>query len=75
MLVQTLQDTFVVEAPLVRIINAAFNKALALPVVRSTLARQGIEPVMETPEQFAARLQADAKSYQKIIEQIGLTPQ
>jgi tripartite-type tricarboxylate transporter receptor subunit TctC len=30
---------------------------------------------METPEQFAARLQADAKSYQKIIEQIGLTPQ
>ena len=60
---------------LVSLINAAFNKALALPVVRSTLARQGIEPVMETPEQFAARLQADAKSYQKIIEQIGLTPQ
>jgi tripartite-type tricarboxylate transporter receptor subunit TctC len=60
---------------LVSLINAAFNKALALPVVRSTLARQGIEPVMETPEQFAARLQADARGYQKIIEQIGLTPQ
>jgi len=43
--------------------------------VRSTLARQGIEPVIETPEQFAARLQADARSYQGIIEQIGLTPQ
>jgi tripartite-type tricarboxylate transporter receptor subunit TctC len=60
---------------LVSLLNAAFNKALALPVVRSTLARQGIEPVMETPEQFAARLQADARGYQKIIEQIGLTPQ
>jgi tripartite-type tricarboxylate transporter receptor subunit TctC len=60
---------------LVALINAAFNKALALPVVRSTLARQGIEPVIETPEQFAARLQADARSYQGIIEQIGLTPQ
>ena len=60
---------------LVSLINAAFNKALALPAVRSTLARQGIEPVMETPEQFAARLQADARGYQKIIEQIGLTPQ
>jgi tripartite-type tricarboxylate transporter receptor subunit TctC len=62
-------------ARLVSLINAAFNKALALPVVRSTLARQGIEPVMETPEQFAARLQVDAKSYEKIIGQIGLTPQ
>jgi tripartite-type tricarboxylate transporter receptor subunit TctC len=62
-------------AQLVARINSAFNTALALPAVRSALTRQGIEPVTETAEQFAARLQEDAKSYAKIVEQVGLTPQ
>src|SRR4030095_2077116 len=48
------------------VLNRSFNKALALPAVASTLTRQGIEPVRETPEQFAERLRVDGKSYEKL---------
>jgi tripartite-type tricarboxylate transporter receptor subunit TctC len=59
---------------LVSRINESFNKAAALPDVRAALAKQGIEPVRQTPGQFAARLNDDGKTYQRLIEQVGLSP-
>jgi tripartite-type tricarboxylate transporter receptor subunit TctC len=59
---------------LVAQLNQSFNKALALASVQSTLTRQGIEPVRETPEQFATRLRYDGQSYKKLVDEIGLTP-
>src|SRR5262249_39292242 len=43
-------------AELVSRINHAFNKAAAQSDVQTALAKQGIEPVRKTPEQFARQL-------------------
>jgi tripartite-type tricarboxylate transporter receptor subunit TctC len=59
---------------LVSLLNRSFNKALAHPEIESALLRQGIEPVRQTPEQFAARLQEDAQTYQKLLDDFGLAP-
>lgn len=59
---------------LVSLINRSFNKALAHPDIESALLRQGIEPVRQTPEQFAARLQNDAQTYKTLLEDFGLAP-
>lgn len=53
-------------------LNQAFNKATASPEVQSVLTKQGIEPIQATPEQFAKRLAEDGKSYERVIEQVGL---
>jgi tripartite-type tricarboxylate transporter receptor subunit TctC len=60
---------------LAALLNRSFNKALAQPEVESALLRQGIEPVRETPEQFAARLQDDAQTYKRLLDDVGLAPQ
>jgi tripartite-type tricarboxylate transporter receptor subunit TctC len=60
---------------LVALLNRAFNKALAQPEVESALLRQGIEPVRETPEQFAARLKDDAQTYKRMLDDFGIVPQ
>jgi tripartite-type tricarboxylate transporter receptor subunit TctC len=60
---------------LVALLNRSFNKALAQPEVESALLRQGIEPVRETPEQFAARLKDDAQTYKRMLDDFGLAPQ
>ena len=62
-------------AQLVALINRSFNKALAQPEVESALLRQGIEPVRDTPEQFAARLKDDAQTYKRLVDDFGLAPQ
>ena len=60
---------------LVSLINAAYNKALGHPETAAILKKQGIEPVRETPQQFAERLQADGKTYKRVLEEIGLHAQ
>src|SRR5262245_33757777 len=62
-------------AQLVALLNRSFNKALSQPEVESALLRQGIEPVRETPEQFATRLQDDARTYKRMLDDFGLAPQ
>jgi len=75
-----LSNWFAVFAPrgtspdIVNKLNAAFNKALAIPEVAASMRRQGIDPVRESPAQFAARLQEDAKTYKQIVDELGLTP-
>jgi tripartite-type tricarboxylate transporter receptor subunit TctC len=59
---------------LVSLINRSFNKALAHPEIESALLRQGIEPVRQTPQQFAARLQEDGQTYKKLLADFGLAP-
>jgi tripartite-type tricarboxylate transporter receptor subunit TctC len=61
-------------AELVSRINQAFNKAAAHPDVQTALSKQGIEPVRKTPEQFARQLTEDGKAYERLIEQVGLSP-
>ena len=54
-------------------LNVAINKAMALPEVSATVIKGGLSPVLDTPAQFAARLQDDAKTYRKIVQETGVS--
>ena len=48
-------------------------RALALSEVRERLVAQGIDPVGDTPEQFAAYIQSEIVKWAKIIKATGVT--
>ncbi|NBS08262.1 MAG: tripartite tricarboxylate transporter substrate binding protein [Betaproteobacteria bacterium] len=52
-------------------INAAFQKAIADPVVQERLARVGLEVVTATPEEFAAILRTDWENAAAIVKASG----
>ena len=41
---------------------------LALPDIRETLATQGLDPLISTPEQFAAMMRADGARFARVIK-------
>lgn len=47
-------------------VNAAVNKALALPDVKSRLATMGCDPAPGTPASFAARINGDVTRWKKL---------
>jgi tripartite-type tricarboxylate transporter receptor subunit TctC len=54
-------------------LNAEIVKALALPDVRERLISQGIDPVGNTPEQFATYLGSEIVKWAKVIKATGVT--
>jgi tripartite-type tricarboxylate transporter receptor subunit TctC len=46
---------------------------LALPEVKDRLVAQGIDPIGNTPEQFAAYMRAEIVKWAKIIKATGVT--
>ena len=62
-------------AEIVQRLHAETAKALALPDVRERLAQAALQPVGNTPEQFAAVIRADIERWGKLAQELGIQPQ
>jgi len=47
-------------------------QALARPDVRERLAGIGLEPVSNTPQEFAAQVKADIAKWRKVIQEVNI---
>jgi tripartite-type tricarboxylate transporter receptor subunit TctC len=56
-------------------LHAATLKALAIPSVKDTFARQGVEPVGSSPEEFAKMLRVEWVKWEKVIKAAGIKGQ
>jgi tripartite-type tricarboxylate transporter receptor subunit TctC len=54
-------------------LNNEIVKVLALPEVKDRLVTQGIDPIGNTPEQFAAYIRSEIVKWAKIIKSTGVT--
>ena len=62
-------------AEVVKILNAAGNKALQDPEVRTKMLEQGNEIAGGTPEQFAALIKAEAPRWAKVVKDAKIDPE
>ena len=62
-------------AEIVKILNAAGNKALQDPELRNTMLSQGNEIAGGTPEQFAALIKAEAPRWGKVVKDAKIEPE
>jgi tripartite-type tricarboxylate transporter receptor subunit TctC len=53
-------------------LHAATLKALAVPSVKDTFARQGVEAVGSSPEEFAKMLRTEWVKWEKVIKAAGI---
>ena len=60
---------------IVKILNAAGNKALQDPEVRQKMLEQGNEIAGGTPEQFAALIKAEAPRWGKVVKDAKIEPE
>lgn len=61
--------------PIVSRLHAATVKALASPTVKDTLARQGVESVGSTPDEFSRLIRDEWVKWEKVIKAAGLKGQ
>jgi tripartite-type tricarboxylate transporter receptor subunit TctC len=62
-------------ADIVRVLNAAGNKALQDPELRATMLAQGNEIAGGTPEQFAALIKAEMPRWGKVVKDAKIEPE
>ena len=56
---------------IVKTLNAEVNKAIDLPAVKDTWAKQGAVPMHMTPEQFDAYLRKDIEKWAQVVKASG----
>jgi tripartite-type tricarboxylate transporter receptor subunit TctC len=59
----------------VRRVNATVAKILGTSEIRQLWASQGMEAVVNTPEQFAQRIRADYEKYGRLVKSVGIAPE
>jgi tripartite-type tricarboxylate transporter receptor subunit TctC len=57
---------------LTRRLNAEINRIMVQPDVKEKMEAIGVEPVNETPEQFAAVLRADAEKWGRLVKELNI---
>ncbi|HEX4411331.1 MAG TPA: tripartite tricarboxylate transporter substrate binding protein [Xanthobacteraceae bacterium] len=60
---------------IIDLLNAEIGKILAMPDVRETLAKQGIDVARGTPDQFATYMQAEFPKWKELVLDSGATIQ
>jgi len=60
--------------PIIDRLNSELHKALASPDLKERLAASGVEPLTNTPEQFAAFLKSETLRYAAVVKTAGITP-
>jgi tripartite-type tricarboxylate transporter receptor subunit TctC len=61
--------------PIVNRLHAATVQTLASPAVKDAFARQGVETVGSTPEEFARLIREEWTKWEKVIKSVGLKGQ
>ena len=56
-------------------LNSEIHKALALEVIKQRLAANGVEPLVNSPEQFAAFIKSEIVRYAKVVKDAGIKVQ
>jgi tripartite-type tricarboxylate transporter receptor subunit TctC len=56
-------------------LNSEINKALASPDLKEKLVTAGIQPLGNTPEQFASFIRSETVRYAKVIREAGIKPE
>jgi tripartite-type tricarboxylate transporter receptor subunit TctC len=60
---------------LVNRLNSEINKALAAPDMKEKLLAAGIQPVGNSPDQFAKFIKSETVRFAKVIKDAGIQPQ
>ena len=56
-------------------LNSEIHKALATPDLIEKLAKSGVEPLINTPEQFSAFIKSEMTRYAKVVKDAGIKAQ
>jgi tripartite-type tricarboxylate transporter receptor subunit TctC len=59
-------------APIVVRLNAAVNQALAAPEVRAALTKLGSDPKSGTPQEFAAFIADEVRTWGKVVRDANI---
>jgi len=56
-------------------LNGVIVAIVADPEMKNYLIGQGVDPVTDTPEQFAAHIKSEVPKFAKIVKAAGITPE
>jgi len=56
---------------IVRQLNAAISKVMALPEVRQRLVEGGLDPIVSTPQEFGEFIRAEIAKWSKVAKDVG----
>jgi tripartite-type tricarboxylate transporter receptor subunit TctC len=59
-------------APIIRKLHAEVVRILNLPELRTRLAADAVEPIGNSPEEFAAVIKADVAKWAKVVKTAGM---
>jgi tripartite-type tricarboxylate transporter receptor subunit TctC len=59
----------------VKRLNEAFNRAMAMPAVREKLLAGGLDPVGGTPAEFGRFIESEIAKWTKIAKDVGAKPE
>jgi tripartite-type tricarboxylate transporter receptor subunit TctC len=58
--------------PIIDLLNAEIGKALAAPEIRESWAKQGVTPLVMTPGEFGAFINAEIDKYARVVQTAGV---